>query len=172
MSFDELVNVIRHLKGLPLPIASIQVRRQCIIISTLLLCQVLLSLLFWLQGISPTFRYTEVFPPPQQGDTSYPPTHAHALEAILVFETRSIALLSSDLYFLETFSDTVNSVYCSFAWPPNVRAIQHLKTAFYIRLARLLERHHNIKSTAMPTALDVHHNGYVFRINIFVVRWR
>ena len=55
------------------------------------------------------------------------------------------------------------------AWPSNLEAIGHLKTAFYIRFAKLLQSQHKITCNVMDDALDVEFQDYVFRFTIHVV---
>ena len=102
-----------------------------------------------LQGVHPAFRYTDVFPPRSREsstgtgepvDAAWTP----ALDAFIIFET-------------------------SHAWPSNVEAINHLKTAFYIRIAKLLAAQHKIACTVMADAVDVTFQDYLFRIRIHVV---
>lgn len=51
-------------------------------------------------------------------------------------------------------------------WPQDVEALRRLKTAFYIKLGKLLQRQYSHTTVINPDHIDVLINGYVFRIVI------
>jgi len=55
-------------------------------------------------------------------------------------------------------------------WPDDVAAIQHIKAAFHIRLAKLLKSECTLVTAASPQYVDVLKDGLVFRIKIMHYR--
>lgn len=55
-------------------------------------------------------------------------------------------------------------------WPDDLTAIQHIKAAFHIRLADLLKTECSLVTAASPKHVDVHKDGFVFRIKIMHYR--
>lgn len=101
------------------------------------------------QGSSPVFRYTEVFPPlatihrisqgiTEKGENCFLlaknmkrcPAYVHAIEATLQLST-------------------------SGKWPDELEAIRKMKTAFHIQIAECLRKQHQLKVQANPCYVDV-----------------
>ncbi|EDV20361.1 uncharacterized protein TRIADDRAFT_32058, partial [Trichoplax adhaerens] len=140
-SFNELCKQLRLLKGLSLSINTIQ-------------------------GISPVFRHTELFP-------SKPAKR---------FKSRT--RLSDDVQFrnvaknvlLPTANKTcpewipANEAVCSMElsgdWPQNAEAVQRVKSALHLEIARLLSQHYSLLAVGQTNYIDVFKDGYVFRVRV------
>lgn len=101
------------------------------------------------QGSSPVFRYTEVFPPlatihlstydiTKEGKNCFAlekkikrcPEYVHAIEATLQLST-------------------------SGKWPDELEATRKTKAAFHVQIAECLRKQHNLKVQANPSYIDV-----------------
>ena len=106
-----------------------------------------------LTGVSPQFRYTEPLPvrsagsagatAPLPGAKSQFPEWVPALEVVLRFET-------------------------SGSWPDDVVAIQKVKIAFHLRLAKIVKTKLKLPAVATSQYVDVFCAPYVFRLTIYV----
>eukprot|EP00300_Choanocystis_sp_HF-7_P004933 c1378_g1_i1.p1 GENE.c1378_g1_i1~~c1378_g1_i1.p1 ORF type:complete len:1088 (+),score=243.10 c1378_g1_i1:1-3264(+) len=67
---------------------------------------------------------------------------------------------------LEEVHEVLLEVAPSARWPTDVQAIQKLKTAFYLKLRKLLQQEHGITSTPSHNFLDVLFEGFVFRVRL------
>ncbi|CAH3109711.1 unnamed protein product [Porites lobata] len=119
-----------------------------------------------LQGISPVFRGAEVIPP------------------IPCFKNSKIKPFADERKLADNVlvpSETKNNCWCpaievvlqfetSGKWPDDVTAIQHIKAAFHIRLAELLKTEYSLVTAVSPKHVDVHKDGFVFRIKIMHYR--
>ena len=94
-----------------------------------------------LQATSPAFADAEPFPPLPVAAGATPPAGACALDFFISFES-------------------------SGKWPDDLGAIAHLRTAFYLRLAALLEEQHKLLCEVRHEALYVQHDGFTFRAMI------
>ncbi|XP_064608729.1 nucleolar protein 6-like [Liolophura sinensis] len=125
-SYEELCKLLRSFDDLPLTINTIQ-------------------------GTSPIFRFTEVFPP-----------HAFSSGDKTNFNQ------SKALKDLPTWTP-VHRVVCllegSGKWPEDKDAIRRLKAAFYIKLGELLTEK-NLQVRVRPDHVDVCRDGFVFRLKI------
>ncbi|XP_060067208.1 nucleolar protein 6-like [Ylistrum balloti] len=135
-SYDSLCKLLRNLKDLPLTINSIQ-------------------------GTSPAFRFTEVFP---------------ALQA--TFPTQ---LTKTDSSFLCPISSRptppytpVHKIVCmmegSGKWPDEIEPFQRLKAAFHIALGKALSSDHSLIVRTTPGYVDVKKNNYIFRVELAYLR--
>ncbi|XP_032663829.1 nucleolar protein 6 [Odontomachus brunneus] len=114
------------------------------------------------QGLSPVFRYTEVFPPLAtihrsinsvtkeskncfvfEKNIKKCPEYVHAIEAILQLST-------------------------SGKWPDELEAIRKMKTAFHIQIAECLRQQHKLKVQANPSYMDVMQDGFIFRLKVAI----
>lgn len=131
-AYQELSKYLRQLKDIPLGIASVQ-------------------------GISPVFRHTEVFPP------------MRALRSQGAFNKERRLVMPSVNKPGSEFVPCCR-VVCqledSGKWPDSVPAIQKIKTAFYIKIAELLKKQFRISSVPTEKFLDVLQGGFVFRIEV------
>lgn len=97
------------------------------------------------QAVHPVLRGTAVFPPPRILPSSSENDPTYAVEPIPV----------------------VVQFESSTKWPDDLLAIARIKTAFYLRMANLLQNTHKVKSSCAHTFLDVAVQGLAFRITIF-----
>ena len=51
-------------------------------------------------------------------------------------------------------------------WPDDVKAIQHIKSAFHVKLANCIQTQLNMVAIPSPSFVDVMKNGYVFRLYV------
>ncbi|XP_065188804.1 nucleolar protein 6-like isoform X1 [Sycon ciliatum] len=121
------------------------------------------------QGASPLFRHTDVFPTPIgmrcKGAKSLsvaPP------QGKKVANWRSGVLLPGVLRSppLADVFDVVCHLEGCGSWPDDVDAIARVKATFFLQLAAILEQKHSITSVPTPTHLYICVNGYVFRMAI------
>jgi len=97
------------------------------------------------QAVHPVLRGTAVFPPSRiepQCSESDPTQAVDPIPVVVQFES-------------------------STKWPDDLLAIARIKTAFYLRMANLLESTHKVSSCCANNFLDVAVQGLVFRITIF-----
>lgn len=138
--FSELSRELRQLKDLPLAIAS-------------------------LQGASPAFRHTEVFPPlPWNGKLSA------KLQAPATEDCQSDCLYPSCDVATPSYIpalEVVCQLESSGKWPDEVEAIRGLKTAFYVHLSKALQEQAGVLASPTPLFLDMLKGGYVFRLRIY-----
>ncbi|XP_074649988.1 nucleolar protein 6-like [Tubulanus polymorphus] len=113
--YDSLCKQLRQLEDLPLTINSIQ-------------------------GTSPVFRFTEVFPPVRMVQESGP--HSPMMPTFKV----------------------VCTLEGSGKWPDDKEAIRRMKAAFHIKIGQLLDEQCSLKTRINPEYVDVLKDGYVFRI--------
>ncbi|OWF47935.1 nucleolar protein 6-like [Mizuhopecten yessoensis] len=135
-TYDSLCKILRNLKDLPLTINSIQ-------------------------GTSPAFRYTEVFPPlpataPSQlmeaddtfqcpKPTKPTPPHIPVLKIVCMMEG-------------------------SGKWPDEIEPFRRLKAAFHIALGKILSNEHKLVVRTTPGYVDVKKNNYIFRVELAYTR--
>jgi len=91
-----------------------------------------------LHPISQSLRYTEVFSPQNLQQSD----HVTPVKLVLQFEASS-------------------------SWPDNLPALRKIKTAFYLKIGESLNRAHGLKCIPSPTFVEVHSEGFVFRIFIY-----
>lgn len=91
-----------------------------------------------LNSTSSSFADAEPFPPLPVAAGAPPPAGAVALDFFITFES-------------------------SGKWPDNLAAVGHLRTAFYLRLASLLEEQHSFLCEVREEALYVRSEGFTFR---------
>ena len=91
-----------------------------------------------IHATSPAFADTEPFPPSAVSSGAPPPAGASALDFFLNFES-------------------------SGKWPDDLEAISHLKTAFYLRISRLLEEQTDLVNEVRRDAIYVQCEGFTFR---------
>ncbi|XP_056022983.1 nucleolar protein 6-like isoform X2 [Ostrea edulis] len=129
--YDELCKLLRNLKDLPLSINSIQ-------------------------GSSPVFRYSEVFPPlpatcKKDSDIESEgrdlPKNYNKLCPDFIMSLKVICLLEG-----------------SGKWPDEKQAFNRLLAAFHIQLADCLKTQYRLPVSVYPRHVDVVKDNYVFRI--------
>jgi len=105
------------------------------------------------QGSSPVFRYTEVFPPLTaiyhniKGVTMNNGNN----ENCLVF-SKNITQCPMYLHAL----DATLQLSTSGKWPEELEAIRKTKAAFYIQIAECIRKQHHVKAQANPSYVDVY----------------
>jgi U3 small nucleolar RNA-associated protein 22 len=141
--FDEFSRIIKDLHDLPLSIVN-------------------------LQGISPSFRYTQTFSPLPCG-FKYDKDTANNIQAKmgrkLVPKYPPGPVLAPYVPHL----DVLLMLESSGKWPNDLDCIRRLKTAFYLKINEILKANHNIMSFTNVEYLDVLYKGYVFRLSIFTM---
>ncbi|XP_071965006.1 nucleolar protein 6-like [Antedon mediterranea] len=128
--YDSLNKQLRALKDLPLAVTSVQ-------------------------GISPTFRHTEVFAAkPTSLNTRGNKVHKFVQVPSAVNPSSSWVPAHTILIQFEG----------SGRWPDNAEAVRHIKAAFNIKVAELLHKQHQLTTYATATHIDVLKDSYVFRL--------
>ena len=109
--------------------------------------------------VSPVFRLTEPFPPGATQATVAAAGAAGGLQVRGTGESQAVV-------------EVVLQFEASARWPDDVAAMQQVKLAFLIRIARLLSERggseDGITTRLTRQYLDVHFRGFVFRVVIFV----
>ncbi|XP_038078124.1 nucleolar protein 6-like [Patiria miniata] len=132
--YNELSKDLRGLKGFPLVMTSVQ-------------------------GISPTLRYTEVFPPtPVHARRSGGRARLHGYVQVPVSHQPCPEWVPA--------IKVICQLEGSGKWPDDVPAIQRIKAAFHIRLADMLHKQCRLVTFATPSYVDVLKEGYVFRVEV------
>ncbi|EFA06414.1 nucleolar protein 6 [Tribolium castaneum] len=117
------------------------------------------------QGITDVFSFTDVFPPIstnyRSGSLVTPP-----LENNIVLNEKKRGIVPRYVKPIEC----VLQLEHSSKWPKNLTAIRHMKTAFYLEIAKQLDKKHKIVASVKPEFLDVLYEGYVFRYRLYLPR--
>ncbi|PIK61546.1 hypothetical protein BSL78_01559 [Apostichopus japonicus] len=135
-AYQELSKYLRQLKDIPLGISSVQ-------------------------GISPVFRHTEVFPPMKASRSKG--TFNRDRRMILPLVTGPCSEFIPCCRVVCHLED-------SGKWPDSVDAIQNIKTAFYIKISELLKKQFKIPSVPTEKFLDILQGGFAFRIEVAHVK--
>lgn len=110
-----------------------------------------------LMGVSPALRYTSLFPPVPHpfivGDRS----------ALRPYAGRSLSLLVEPLVVIATLSS-------SSKWPTDPDAVQKSISAYILMLSDLLRVQFQVRSIGHRGYLDVHYEGFLFRVKIDINR--
>lgn len=115
-----------------------------------------------LQGCSPVFRYTDVFPPLA---TVRRPDDDAVLEGdqhLILEEEEEIAKVP--LYLSPIVANMQLST--SGKWPDNLEAIRKTKAAFYIQIAETVRKQFGLLAHGGTEFLDIFKDGLVFRFRI------
>ncbi|KFM82766.1 Nucleolar protein 6, partial [Stegodyphus mimosarum] len=134
-SFNSLSRQLRSLQGLPLLIAS-------------------------MQGTSPAFRSSEVFPPLSA---------EYTIEKKICFISDNIMKLKENSPKAPPYVPTLKVILNlegSGKWPNDVDALKRVKAAFYIKIAELVKSQCSLVSVPFVTHVDIFKDGYVFRLEI------
>ncbi|XP_015788295.1 nucleolar protein 6 [Tetranychus urticae] len=135
-NFDSFAKKLRGCKDLPLTLSSVQ-------------------------GVSPAFRGTEVFPNP-----SVLPKYQQRLysnkENCFTFRENTDNVHPS---YIEPV-DVIIHFETSGKWPSELEALKRVKAAFIIELAELLSNQYGLMCKPQKRYLDVWHEGVVFRVHI------
>ncbi|RLU24256.1 hypothetical protein DMN91_004467 [Ooceraea biroi] len=112
------------------------------------------------QGSSPVFRYTEIFPPLATVHRNI--KHVTKIDENCLILSKSIAKCPPYFHAL----DATLQLSTSGKWPEELEAIRRTKTAFHIQIAECLREQHQLKAQAYPSHIDVYQDGFVFRLRI------
>ncbi|XP_072050523.1 nucleolar protein 6-like [Amphiura filiformis] len=133
-AYTNLSKCLRKLEGLPLAITSVQ-------------------------GVSPVFRYAEVFPPSTcqtKESRHHDDDHFHVLVPSSEHKCPKWVPALQVLCQMEG----------SGQWPDKLDAIQRIRAAFLIRIGELLHTQHDLITLATTKFVDVLQDGYVFRVQL------
>ncbi|XP_065909651.1 nucleolar protein 6-like [Dysidea avara] len=116
-------------------------------------------------GTSPVFRHTEVFPPvPWSGRF-----RSHLTVVSPREDSQSQCLYPNFDHATPPYVQAL-SVVCqlesSGKWPDEVKAIQQIKAAFYVKMSELLSKDHSLLCSPTFRYLDVLKEGFLFRVKI------
>ncbi|KAG8194848.1 hypothetical protein JTE90_017281 [Oedothorax gibbosus] len=134
-SFNTLSKQLRNLDKLPLQVASIQ-------------------------GSSPSFRFSEVFPPLSvlhQANAKHSYVEGHIMK---------LKDTGSGVPPYTPALKVIVNLEGSGKWPDDVEAIKRVKAAFYLKIAHLVKSKLSLIAMAFPTHVDIFKDGFVFRIEL------
>ncbi|CAL1685523.1 unnamed protein product [Lasius platythorax] len=112
------------------------------------------------QGSSPVFRYTEVFPPLAT---------VHRSINDITEEDKNCLILSKKITKCPAYVhalDATLQLSISGKWPEELEAIRKTKAAFHIQIAECLRKQHQLKAQANPSYINVYQDGFVFRLRV------
>ncbi|XP_053557019.1 nucleolar protein 6 isoform X2 [Bombina bombina] len=133
-SYDDLSRKLWNLEDLPLTVTAVQ-------------------------GIHPSLRYTDVFPPISvKPDWSF--------HKIIKERKSLIPLRQKPCPAYVSPIKVICHMEGSGKWPQDKDAIKHVKAAFQIRLAELLRNQHQLLCQATASYTDVYKDGFVFRVKV------
>ncbi|VEN62255.1 unnamed protein product [Callosobruchus maculatus] len=110
-----------------------------------------------IQGLSHIFCFTEVAP-------TIPANYE--VEEGTAVKMNNIVFKEDNLSCMPRYCADVESVLQlehSSKWPSDLKALQFLKTAFYLEIAKMLQSEHKIVTHATPGFIDILYEGVVFR---------
>lgn len=136
-AFNELENQLTSLKDLPLSITGVQ-------------------------GSSPVFRYTDVFPPLA---TIYRADKVNTREGEGdIFLTINPTMKKPPQY--APAIDVIIQLSVSGKWPDELEAIRKTKAAFHLQIAECLRKQFHLKTKGFENHVIIYKSGFVFRIEI------
>lgn len=112
-----------------------------------------------IQGSSPVFRYTEVFPPLAT---------VHRSIADITEEKKNCLILSKKITKCPAYVhalDVTLQLSISGKWPEELEAFRKTKAAFHIQIAECLRKQYQLKAQANPSYIDVY-QVHIIIINI------
>ncbi|XP_076760517.1 nucleolar protein 6 Mat89Ba [Xylocopa sonorina] len=112
------------------------------------------------QGSSPVFRYTDVFPPLA---TVYRPNRR------LTKETENCLILSEKVTTAPKYVSPLEvslQLSTSGKWPDELEAFRRTKAAFHIQIAECLRKQCELVVNANFSHIDVYKDGFVFRLRV------
>lgn len=134
-AYDDVCKILRRLTGLPLNINSIQ-------------------------GTSPCFRYTEVFPP-------LPYTFRHrGYPNLTLGIKRNVPGTDKECPIYIHALKVICTLEGSGKWPDDLEAMKRLKMAFHIQLAEAIKSQFNLPVKVGMGYVDVLKDHYVFRLSL------
>ncbi|CAH0552232.1 unnamed protein product [Brassicogethes aeneus] len=116
------------------------------------------------QGVSDVYSYTEVFPPL--------PTNYEV--GGIITESKENNIIFSDTNKIKKVPRYAQVVNCvlqlehSSKWPNDLKGIKYIKTAFYMEMAKTLEKKYGILTNITKEYLEVFYEGLVFRYKIYL----
>ncbi|GFT46622.1 nucleolar protein 6 [Nephila pilipes] len=134
-SFNTLCKQLHNLKGLPLLIASIQ-------------------------GVSPCFRFSDVFPPLSV---------IHEADRKNSFVKGHILKLCINGVGVPSYTPALKAIINlegSGKWPDDVEAIRRVKAEFHIEIAKLVNLELSLMTMPFTTHTDIFKDGFVFRFEV------
>ncbi|XP_069697257.1 nucleolar protein 6 isoform X2 [Periplaneta americana] len=135
-ALDSLGKQLRQLKDLPLEVSG-------------------------LQGTSPVFRYSEVFPPLA--------TTRRVPKQQLLDGRSFLLMMQSPTAVVPRWVPPVEAVIqlsMSGKWPSDIHAVQRIKAAFYIKIADSLEKQFQLTAQPYPDCVRILKDGFVFQLKV------
>lgn len=114
------------------------------------------------QGSSPVFRYTDVFPPlatTHKPDEQFIKTRDHSL----IFSK----IITTAPKYIHPLEVTLQ-LSTSGKWPDELEALRKTKAAFHIQIAECLRKQYELVTNANFSYVDVYKDGFVFRLRVAV----
>ncbi|XP_011302572.1 nucleolar protein 6 [Fopius arisanus] len=113
------------------------------------------------QGISPVFRYTDVFPPLATGYKADEDTE-EGENCLLLKETASLEKAPTSARAIEG----VIQLSASGKWPDELEAVRMTKTAFHIQIAECVRKSLGLRAKGNCNYVDILKDGFVFRLSV------
>ncbi|KAH0540795.1 nucleolar protein 6 isoform X1 [Cotesia glomerata] len=113
------------------------------------------------QGSSPVFRYSEVFPPLA--------TVYKADDINTVVGKHCLLLKEDTLQEVPKYAPAIEAsvqLSASGKWPDELEAVRKTKAAFHIQIAQCLRKQYKLKAKANFSHVDVFKKGFVFRLRV------
>lgn len=113
------------------------------------------------QGCSPVFRYTEVFPPLATVYRSGQKITKEGKNCLLLRE-KNLGMAPRHVSPIEA---TIQ-LSLSGKWPEELEAIRKIKAAFHIQIAEALRKQYDLKAQGGLNHIDIMKDGFVFRLTV------
>ncbi|XP_066994077.2 nucleolar protein 6 isoform X2 [Anabrus simplex] len=136
-SFDGLAKQLRQVKDIPLDVSSVQ-------------------------GISPVFRFCEVFPP-IAADVSIKRVQKYVGNTLLLTED---LLKHNRVPAWIPPIEAVIQLGLSGKWPNDLEAVRRIRAAFNVKIAKCLTDQFELSTHPYPDYVDVYKDGFVFRLRV------
>lgn len=111
------------------------------------------------QGSSPVFRYTDVFPPLATTNDANNKNTKLTKHCLLL---KADSLVNAPKYI--TAIEASIQLSSSGKWPDELEAVRKTKAAFHIQIARCLRKQCKLTTKASPNHVDILKKGFVFRL--------
>ncbi|XP_063151962.1 nucleolar protein 6 [Candoia aspera] len=111
------------------------------------------------QGAHPALRHTDTFPP-------VPVRPEYAFHGRIKDRASLLPLAEKPCPAYVAPIKVICQMEGSGQWPRSKEAIQHIKAAFQVQLAEVLNQQHHLLCRPAPTYTDIYKDGYVFRLQV------
>ena len=113
------------------------------------------------EGFSPVFRYTDVFPPLSMVHRPIQTVNKVGRDYLMLEETE----LKQSPKHLPAIEISIQ-LSISGKWPDELEAVRKTKAAFHIQIAECLRKQFNLKAQGHSGYVDVYKDGFLFRLEV------